>query len=272
MEVRAYDTTAEFRAVAQPLLDADPIKNTVLNTAVGKDWPDALLLTLHDNGILVGAVVQTPPYPLLVTAVPVEAAEFAAKAVHDRQPVLSGATGPVDQVEAFVAAWTKITGKEAILSGSRRQFQLDKLQPPTTKGEARQATQDDLPLLIDWNARFMAETLPAEVKKPPAKDLAVDRLSPSGATVLWVVDGTPVAMAGATGPIKGTARVSPVYTASEHRGNGYGSAATAAISQWALDQGAKNVLLFTDLSNPTTNRIYPAIGYRPLEDSAEYRF
>jgi predicted GNAT family acetyltransferase len=67
-------------------------------------------------------------------------------------------------------------------------------------------------------------------------------------------------------------RVAPVYTPPEHRGHGYASAATAAASQWALDQGADHVLLYTDIANPITNRIYPRIGYQPLEDSAEYTF
>jgi predicted GNAT family acetyltransferase len=35
---------------------------------------------------------------------------------------------------------------------------------------------------------------------------------------------------------------------------------------------ADHILLFTDLANPVTNRIYPRIGYRPLDDYLEYRF
>ena len=32
---------------------------------------------------------------------------------------------------------------------------------------------------------------------------------------------------------------------------------------WALDRGARHVLLYTDLANPTTNRLYPRLGFRP---------
>jgi predicted GNAT family acetyltransferase len=63
-----------------------------------------------------------------------------------------------------------------------------------------------------------------------------------------------------------------VYTPPECRGKGYGSAVTAAASQWALDAGAENVLLFTDLANPTSNSIYQRIGYRPVYDSTELAF
>jgi predicted GNAT family acetyltransferase len=47
---------------------------------------------------------------------------------------------------------------------------------------------------------------------------------------------------------------------------------TVAASQWALDAGAQRVVLFTDLANPTTNRLYPRIGYRPVHDAVELRF
>jgi hypothetical protein len=61
-------------------------------------------------------------------------------------------------------------------------------------------------------------------------------------------------------------RVGPVYTPPEFRGHGYASAATAAASQQALDAGASEVLLFTDLANPVSNSIYQRIGYRAVED------
>ena len=41
---------------------------------------------------------------------------------------------------------------------------------------------------------------------------------------------------------------------------------TAALSQRALDAGAEEVLLYTDLANRVANSIYQRIGYRPVED------
>jgi predicted GNAT family acetyltransferase len=38
------------------------------------------------------------------------------------------------------------------------------------------------------------------------------------------------------------------------------------VSQQALDAGAAEVLLFTDLANPVSNSIYQRIGYRAVED------
>ena len=47
---------------------------------------------------------------------------------------------------------------------------------------------------------------------------------------------------------------------------GFASAATAAASADALARGAEEVLLYTDLANPTSNSIYQQIGYRPVAD------
>jgi predicted GNAT family acetyltransferase len=75
-----------------------------------------------------------------------------------------------------------------------------------------------------------------------------------------------VALAGITRQVAGVARVAPVYTPPEHRGRGYGAAATAAVSRQALDEGAADVVLYTDLDNAATNRLYARLGYVPVED------
>ena len=87
----------------------------------------------------------------------------------------------------------------------------------------------------------------------------------SGLT-LWEADGEPVAMAGLTRTVAGVARVSGVYTPPAHRQRGFGGAVTAAVSRQALDAGAAAVVLYTDLANPTSNALYPRLGYRPVED------
>ena len=47
---------------------------------------------------------------------------------------------------------------------------------------------------------------------------------------------------------------------------------TAAVSQAALDAGAAQVVLFTDLANATSNALYERLGYRPVEDRTELSF
>jgi predicted GNAT family acetyltransferase len=67
-------------------------------------------------------------------------------------------------------------------------------------------------------------------------------------------------------------RIYLVYTPDELRGHGYATACTAEITRRLLAEGKRYCFLYTDLSNPTSNKIYCRIGYRPVCDVACYRF
>jgi predicted GNAT family acetyltransferase len=92
-----------------------------------------------------------------------------------------------------------------------------------------------------------------------------DRLSHHGFT-FWETGGAPASLAGLQRQVAGVARVTDVYTPPAHRRRGYGGAVTTAVSRSALAAGAKDVVLFTDLANPTSNALYQRLGYRPIGD------
>jgi predicted GNAT family acetyltransferase len=72
--------------------------------------------------------------------------------------------------------------------------------------------------------------------------------------------------------VAGVVRVAPVYTPAELRRHGYAGAVTAAVTRAALDAGATDVVLFTDVANPTSNALYRRLGYRPVEDRVVLSF
>jgi len=271
MEARVHEDADTFRPLVMPLLAADPVRNTVLLTAADRAADDALMITLHNGDDLAGLVVQVPAYPMVVTAMPLDAVDLVARTVHELQPRLTGSSGVVAHVEAFNAAWTRLTDATATMQFGTRLFRLGELVPPEVDGQARQATETDESLLVEWRRAFLAETFPDDGTDGPEQP-AKRSVSPGGVNFIWEVDGKPVSFASPRGPFAGMVRIAPVYTPEDQRGHGYASAATAAASQWALDEGAEHVLLFTDVANPVTNRIYPRLGYEPLDDSAEYRF
>jgi predicted GNAT family acetyltransferase len=39
-----------------------------------------------------------------------------------------------------------------------------------------------------------------------------------------------------------------------------------------LDAGVREVVLYTDLANPTSNALYQRLGYRPVEDRVVFSF
>jgi predicted GNAT family acetyltransferase len=73
-------------------------------------------------------------------------------------------------------------------------------------------------------------------------------------------------MAGSSRRVAHQIRIAPVYTPAHLRGRGYAGAVTSAVTRSALSAGADDVLLFTDLDNPTSNALYQRLGYRPVAD------
>jgi predicted GNAT family acetyltransferase len=126
-----------------------------------------------------------------------------------------------------------------------------------------------VPLLTHWFAAFAHE-----VHDEVADDHGAavrDKLG-YGGLLIWQAGGRPVAMAAVTRQVAGMARIGPVYTPPEFRGHGYASVVTAELSRRALDAGAVEVLLYTDLDNPVSNSIYQRIGYRGVEDRVVLAF
>ena len=152
-----------------------------------------------------------------------------------------------------------------------RLFRLGELirPAPGPEGTARPATERDRDLLAGWFDAFARE-----VGDPPRHDTraVVDERLGYGGITLWVAAGVPVSLAGRTRVVAGMVRVAPVYTPPELRGRGYAGAATAAVSQAALDAGVREVVLYTDLANPTSNALYQRLGYRPVEDRVVLSF
>ena len=66
-------------------------------------------------------------------------------------------------------------------------------------------------------------------------------------------------------------RINRVYTPPEFRGRGYASNLVASLSRHLLDSGRKFCFLFTELANPTSNKIYQQIGYHPVSDFRHWK-
>jgi uncharacterized protein len=90
---------------------------------------------------------------------------------------------------------------------------------------------------------------------------------------LWETPaGEVVSLAGRSGRTPSGVRIGPVYTPPEHRGQGYGEALVAAVSQRELGEGARACFLYTDLDYGASNRVYLRVGYEMIGESAELRF
>jgi predicted GNAT family acetyltransferase len=273
------DDLDEYCAAAGDFLTSRPVQHTIQLSAIaairsrGRSayGPVAPLYGWwSDSGPVASALLHTLPYPLLLTELPDGGARTLASELVVRGRVLPGVNAPEPDAFAFGDAWCAITGLTARVFRRSRLFRLAELVPPSPAppGAARVAGADDLAI-----AQEMAAAFAAEVNEPASLATAAARERVSeGGTVLWETGGAPVAMAAVTPPAAGVSRVGPVYTPPGQRGRGYGGAVTATVSQLALARGADQVVLFTDLANPTSNALYQRLGYRPVSDRVVLTF
>ncbi|MEV0593769.1 GNAT family N-acetyltransferase [Nonomuraea cavernae] len=258
------DVEAYARA-AEPFLLSDPVSNTVLltvlaNVRAGMPSEGAFFGWWTSEGEVRGAAFHTPPHPVGLARMPVEAIGPLVEALDGAIPEV---LGPLD----LVGAVTEALGRPGDVRAERL-YRLETLTPPDVPGRGRPATAADFPLLVSWMQAFEAE-----VRLTGAADMVarVQRRMAAGELFLWD-DGAPVALAAVSPQAGGVCRIGSVYTPRSSRRRGYGAAVTAFVSRTALDERCDEVVLFTDLANPTSNAIYQSIGYRPVADYAQVTF
>lgn len=275
------NSAEEFAESTRLLLDGDPERHTLAVTIVedvrgGFRWSDA---DPHfgwwaDRGRVRAAVLMTPPYPLLLIAVPQSAIAGLVEGLRERAAPVTAVNGERESAAAFAVGWTSGTSLATTVALEQRLYRLERLIEPRRRasGAGRLAVDSDVDLVTRWLDAFHTETGAHELMKPEQlREMARRRVT--GQLVwVWEDDAEPVAMAGRTPTVSGVARVGPVYTPVTSRRRGYGTAVTAACTQHASATGARGVVLFTDRSNPTSNAIYQEIGYRPVADRTVLRF
>ncbi|MFJ5896583.1 GNAT family N-acetyltransferase [Streptomyces sp. NPDC093064] len=277
------DDVEEFLARAGEFLRSRPAPHTVHLTVTenlrssgarpyGDADPEFGVLAGEDGAGVRAAFLRTPPHPLLLTALTEEEAAVLAARLADEGRGVSGVTADRDTAAAFAGAWRRIAGAEVRLRQRMRLYRLGELTvpQPVPPGRARVAGEADRKRLARWFEEFSAA-----IGEPGAQDPEywADERVRRGDVMFWRdSDGTPVAMAGMSPKVAGQVRVVAVYTPAHLRGRGYAGAVTVEVSRAALESGAEEVLLFTDLANPTSNGLYQRIGYRPVSDFAMYDF
>jgi predicted GNAT family acetyltransferase len=235
--------------------------------------PTPYFAVVREGGRPVAAAMRTPPWNLVLSEVD-DLAALGLLADDLGDATLPGVTGPPAAVRAFASAWTGSHGGRVETRMEERIYRLSEVAPPPrpARGAPREAAVEDRPLLLEWVVAFHTEALPGE---DHARVRAmVEEWEPGTARRfwLWEDDGRPVCLVGIGSPTPNGIRVGPVYTPPAHRGRGYASALTAHASRVALAEGRSFCFLYTDVTNATANRIYQAIGYRPVTDALMVAF
>ena len=229
-----------------------------------------------DESGVAAAAVMTPPYPIILYS----AREDPRPGLQSIAQNLLEGGWPVPGVNSwdplsrlFAEIWSELAGVEAVVTMSERVFELRQVIHPTySPGRLRPALLADAELVARWFEEFTREALQSlETTSSDEARRRAERRIQEGTVYLWE-DGEPVSLAGLTRPTAKGITIGPVYTPPNQRGRGYASSLVAQLSQKMLDEGRSFVTLFTDLANPTSNRIYHNIGYRPICDYTVFRF
>ena len=279
MVVKELDDPGTFLEAVVPLLLEDEARNNLILGIAGtlRDYPSTYseyrLWLVEDGDRLAGAALQTPPFNLVVALPGASEAPVLADALHAEGVQLPGVTGAVPEVDTFSRAWEDRTGFRRRQRMAQRIYRLTELRPAErVRGRPRPATGLDRSLLLAWIAAFGDEATAEGTPGRETERVVDQRLSGGvGGFTIWE-DGAPVSVAGWGGTTPNGVRIGPVYTPPEHRRRGYGSAVTAAVSAERLASGRTFCFLYTDVANPTSNKIYTDIGYEPVCDSIDYAF
>jgi uncharacterized protein len=282
MEVLRPEDAVAFLRLAGPLLERDEARNQLPLGIAGNltARPDAFEVVrfwvVRDGDEPVAAAVRTEPFNLVLGDPSSEVALGPLlEAIVEDDPEVPGVVGNVPFVEAAAQRLAGASGRTAERVLSEGVYGLTSVRDiARAPGEPRTAVRDDRALLLAWLRAFADESLahPEETFRHMEHHLESRFGSEGTGFWLWEDGGQPVSLAGFSGPTRTGIRIGPVYTPPEHRRRGYATTLVADLSSWLLGHGHRACFLYTDLANPTSNRIYVEIGYERVCDAMEFSF
>ncbi|MCV9898642.1 GNAT family N-acetyltransferase [Exiguobacterium sp. N5] len=231
--------------------------------------------TVEEDGELLAILQVTPPHPLHYIVVKKERSDllpsFIIPHLLKEEVPFSEVVSERQQAERFATAWQEITSGTSEIFMSQGLYRLDSVEDiDMATGRMREATVADQAQLEAWYSAFEAES--GLRSSPPEKvTKAVQTMLEREEAVFWEVDGQVVSCAKRARPTENGITVSFVYTSPSARGKGYARSLVADLSRQLLETKSFCVL-YTDLTNPTSNKIYREVGYQQIMDSAWVRF
>ncbi len=276
MRLEIYQSAEEFYKVVMPWLRQNEGINLV---AIGvleiQNSPNPLYDKAYYGAVfggdnLMGVGIMTPPHPLNINGKTIDVVPYFLE-MAKQIPAPKSILGPGEFAKRFAELWIKETGATVSRREAQAIHKLTKVIHPEI-GLAKMIVAEDrhLKLVQEWSQQFCIDcgmdSDTEEVNKRVCRSL-------EGRTrFLLTVGDRPVSMAD-WGRRTGTmGAISWVFTPENERKKGYGSAITALLSQRILDSGCEAVYLYTQLDNPTSNKIYYNIGFRVISDSWHISF
>lgn len=271
MQLHRYREVQEFKNQVEPLLS----KNEVLhNLALGilhslneSSKPNFMGVILKDSRAAL-VLLQTHPKQIILSQIQQLTEGELSEAAELLQEIdIPGLVGEKQTVLYLSQKLAALKNQEASLKMDQRIYRLDKVKKAAeAEGMLVKARLEHLPLVTEWIWEFMC-VIGEPVSKEQA-DKTGEAFIKAERLFLWEVNGKYVSIANATRPTVHNITINFVYTPREERKKGYASSCVSTLSQLMLDEGFQTTSLYTDTTNPTSNKIYMEIGYEYVADSA----
>lgn len=235
---------------------------------------DPLFISLEKEGKLCLIALQTPPHNLLHSYTEdLDSIDFLAKELLKWDCSFPGVLGFKKGVDKFVELWKLEKSLNAEVEMYERCYKLQDVNPETLgEREFKKAELKHTELILNWAEEFLFEAMEAEADKSPESLERIKKHIKNGQIFILKDKGKVVSMVRKAGKTPHGRLINLVYTPPELRGKGYATECVAHLSKLILDEGNEYCALFTDLSNPISNKIYFRIGYRPIIDFNMYKF
>lgn len=268
-----YDDLSSFKNDVISFLEQYEAENNlvlgVLLPLSEKDKSPLFMATVIKNNEIGLVFLQTHPSQIILS----KSVSFTSKEIHLIGEKLSNT---IQEIPGFIGEKqlttdlsnyiSKIRGTLASVVVYQKIYKIERVKKKIkSNGKLRSAKESDHHIIKEWIYQFCNEInqpLSIEEADKRAKEL-INKENLVG----WEINGKLVSMAYATRPTQNNITISYVYTPIEERKKGYASDCVSAFTQSLLDRGYKSTSLYTDLSNPISNKIYIQIGYEAIMDS-----
>lgn len=222
--------------------------------------PDCYFLSVFDGNEFKATAIKTLPKAFLSGVTKnIEDLKMLADYFTDNKIKVAGVVGET----AFANAFTSYLQKNKI---SDRKLLVHKLTKVNNNaladGEFKPARMEALDYLAEWANQFQhdANAFPKKTKTEIRSN--IKNLISKGHLFNWFNGRNElVSMAGLIRSTSNIGIVGLVYTPKHFRGKGYAKSCVQKLSEHILNNGNKYCGLFTESSNPTSNKIYKEVGY-----------
>jgi uncharacterized protein len=275
LEFKLFTNVESYKRTVVPFLEQDQVVNNLaLGILLTVTEKPTLMATVTRNNDIIFSLLQTSPKQIILSKtdlfVPEEIVEVA-KLLNQNVRNIPGLVGEKNITNQLAKELTLLRNDIPSIQMNQRLYKLEKVvKKPLTDGRLVKMTIHNLSLIADWVYQFCMD-IDESISRMGAEIKATDLLE-KGRVYGWEVDGEIISMANAARPTKSNITINFVYTPIEERKKGYASSCVSALSELMLHSGFRSTSLYTDLANPTSNKIYMEIGYKPIMDSMVIHF